>query len=455
MASAPDINQQAVARVIAQAATRDDLQQIYLRERFAAADVEAAARDQLAASGVRLPLDGVTLTVKACFDVAGWVTDAASAVLADQPAALSDAPAVAQLRRSGAILVGHSNMTEFAFGALGLNSTTGTPRTPLDPEQRRIAGGSTSGGAAAVARGLADLALGSDTSGSVRIPAAFCGVVGFKPTRGRISTAGLIPLSTSFDVPGLVTRDVTTLQRAASVLGLGSADSNNGTRNLAAEGYETYSEPPRAPDLSGLRFAVPRDFAREHVEEEVLEAFDHAIATLKRYGAQIIDNTFSDLRAPSRIALESGIIVADAYTTHRHWIHTKLALYDPRVGPRILQGEHISAHRYLAGQAQLVELAQRFDSEITAFDALLTPTVPLLPPRIEELATPDAYLQLNARSFSLTELANRIDAPSLSLPLRLNHQPVASGLLLTGRRHFDTHLLEISRKTEHALAWTG
>ncbi|WP_153102205.1 amidase [Paraburkholderia hayleyella] len=438
------VNQQAVARAAARATAHPDRAHIYLRERFAAAHDEALARDQLAALGVRLPLDGLTLTVKACFDVAGWVTDAASAVFAGRPAARADAPAVAQLRHHGATLVGHSNMTEFAFGALGVNSTTGTPRTPLDPERQRIAGGSTSGGAVAVAEGLADLALGSDTSGSVRIPAAFCGIVGFKPSSGRISTQGLVPLSSSFDVPGLIARDVTTLLRASGVFGLTAHDTAHDT-----------SAPRAVPDLSGLRLALPLGFAREQCDAEVLAAFDQALHTLHRHGAQIVPTAFTDLHAPARIALESGIIVAEAYALHQPWIHDNLARYDARVGPRILQGEHISAPRYLQGKARLQALAQRYDEEIAPFDALLTPTVPLLPPRLAELDASEAYLRLNARSFSLTELANRIDAPSLSLPLHLEQNPTPCGLLLTGRRQHDASLLALALRLEQALAWSA
>ena len=165
-----------------------------------------------------LPLAGEVLTVKACFDVAGWTTHAGSAVLAGAPPAVADAPIVAALRSAGAILLAQSNMTEFAYGALGLNSTYGTPTTPLRPGEERVSGGSTSGGAVAVALGAADISLGSDTSGSIRIPAAFCGVAGFKPSQGRYPSDGMIPLAASFDAPGLVATTAANLRHIDAAL---------------------------------------------------------------------------------------------------------------------------------------------------------------------------------------------------------------------------------------------
>src|ERR1700744_359668 len=171
-------SQAAVERGEAAGAAFGQTGEVLLSTCFPAARVEAKAFDTLCHAGVSLPLAGLTLAVKACFDVRGWVTDAASHVLAHEPPATEDAPLVAALRKAGASLVGHANMTEFAFGALGINTTTGTPRTPLDIRRERVAGGSTSGGAVSVASGLAGFALGTDTSRSGRAPAAFCGLVG-------------------------------------------------------------------------------------------------------------------------------------------------------------------------------------------------------------------------------------------------------------------------------------
>ncbi|WP_250490928.1 amidase family protein [Caballeronia sp. INML2] len=413
------------------------LDKVFLRTRFDAAVADAIATDQAVASGASLPLNGLILAVKACFDVAGWVTDAASAVLSDQPEATRDAPVVAGLRAAGATLVAHTNMTEFAFGALGINNTTGTPVTPLDAHGERVAGGSTSGGAVAVARGFADIALGTDTSGSIRIPAAFCGIVGFKPSTNVISTQGCIPLSTTFDAPGFIARDVSTIVRVVEALKL----------------YRTpvvRVRPTR--QLEGIRLALPVDFALTGCDPTVVAAFEACVNRLASLGASIVETDFMDLRAPSRIAAESGIIVADAFAWHEPWIRTRLARYDPLVGPRILRGESIPAYRYLKGAAALKHEANVFDAEMARYDALLTPTVPIVPPRIADVTADEIeYLRVNALSFSLTELANRLDAPSIAMqfdPAR----PRPFGLMLTGRRHRDIDLLSVARRVEAALS---
>ena len=184
---------------------------------FVASRFDEAVAD---AAGVEpsLPLAGEVVVVKACFDVAGWTTHAGSAVLADAAPADVDAPLVAMLRSAGAIVLAQTNMTEFAYGALGLNSTYGDPTTPLRPGEQRVAGGSTSGGSVAVALGAADLALGSDTSGSIRIPAAFCGVAGFKPSQGRYPSGGMILLAASFDSPGFVAPTASYLRRVDTAI---------------------------------------------------------------------------------------------------------------------------------------------------------------------------------------------------------------------------------------------
>ncbi|OUL97124.1 hypothetical protein CA603_03380 [Paraburkholderia hospita] len=427
----------AVARSEAASNAYENIAQVFLRTRFDDAHAEAAALAALSASGVRLPLAGLALAVKACFDVAGWVTDAASNVLSDQPPAQQDAPLVASLRAAGATVVAHTNMTEFAFGALGVNSFRGTPRTPLDPQGERVAGGSTSGGAVAVAAGLADIALGSDTSGSVRIPAAFCGLAGYKPSKGILSAQGCIPLSTTFDVPGFIARDVDTLLRVVDAVGP----------------FARKLRPVRQqdPSLEGLRFAIPKGFAVGHCDRVVRGAFARALELLTAQGASIVETEFTDLRAPSRIALESGIIVADAYTWHADWLRTRADRYDPLVGPRISKGEGVAAHRYLSGLAALEDRRRVFADEVSGYDALLTPTVPVVPPKLDDLRDSAEYLRVNALVFSLTELANRIDLPSVSLPLE-RQQSLPVGLLLTGRPADDPHLLLLARRLEAALS---
>lgn len=401
-----------------------------LRERIDAAHAQAQAWDQLAASSVIPPLSGLSVAVKACFDVKGWVTHAGSRVLEDQPAAETDAPLVAALNQHGAVVTTQTNMTEFAFGALGLNPHYGTPTTPLDPLHQRIAGGSTSGGAVAVALGLADVALGSDTSGSVRIPAAFCGVTGFKPSRGRYSDKGMIYLSPSFDVPGFIARDVETLLRV--------------DKALVPDDVCV----PGSLSLHGRRFLVPTDFALEQADATVSAAFREALARLQAHGAELVETSWPELSDYGDEAVKGGIIIAEAFAWHRTWLETHGDLYDPRIAPRIRLGEQVKASTYLQAQQTLARYAADFHRRLGAFDALLMPTVAIVPPTLAELEDPTAYVSTNRLTFRLTEVANRIDAPSLSLPVN-PLQPV--GLCLTGHRGRDRQLLALSQAVQAAL----
>ncbi|MGF7161241.1 amidase/aspartyl-tRNA(Asn)/glutamyl-tRNA(Gln) amidotransferase subunit A [Rhodoligotrophos appendicifer] len=419
--------EQQIARMDANAA---DSALALLRRRDAEALAEASAWDALAAATPNLPdLFGLGLTVKACFDVTGWTTTAGSKVLADTAPASADAPLVGALRRAGAIVTSQANMTEFAFGALGLNPHYGTPRTPLDPQRERIAGGSTSGGAVAVALGFADLALGSDTSGSIRIPAAFCGLAGFKPSRGRYPEGGLIPLSPSFDVPGFMARDIETCALADRVV---TGDVNSSRHR---------------PDLRGCRFIVPSAFAYDGTEAVVASAFRRALRVLEQQGAIIVEKEWPELATYGQIAAEGGMIVSEAFVWHEAIIEAGADRYDPRVGPRIMLGKEVKAASYIRAKEKLAELAHAYHCDMADCDAVLTPAIPFLPPKIADLTEDATYFALNRACFRFTELANRIDAPSVSLPIDPT-EPI--GLLLTGRRGGDLDLLDLSRLIQTA-----
>jgi amidase/aspartyl-tRNA(Asn)/glutamyl-tRNA(Gln) amidotransferase subunit A len=323
----------------------------------------------------------------------------------------------------------HTNRTEFAFGALGLNPHFGTPRSPLDPQRQRIAGGSTSGGAAAVALDFADLALGSDTSGSVRIPAAFCGAAAFKPSRGRYPDGGLLFLSPSFDVPGFIARDIETCALA----------------DRAVTGEPSWQPPS---NVRGRRFLVPPKFALEGADASVTVLFQQALKVLEQAGAEIVERDWPELETYGAIAVEGGIIVAEAYAWHQPYLEARAADYDVRVGPRIALGSVVKASAYIRAKQELSRLAVAFHRDLAGFDALLTPTVPTLPPRIGELDRDEQYYPANRQAFRLTEIANRIDAPSVSLPVD-PLQPV--GLMLTGFNGQDRQLLELSTAVQAIL----
>lgn len=406
---------------------RDDAKLAVLRRRDDEALAEADAWEALASTGSvpRLP---ISLSVKACFDVRGWVTTAASRVLETAEAADQDSGIVRTLRQNGAVVINQANMTEFAFGALGLNTSFGTPRSPLDPKRERIAGGSTSGGAVSVALGFADVALGSDTSGSIRIPAAFCGLAGFKPSHHRYDRSGMLFLAPSFDVPGFIARDVAMLQRVDELM--------TGT---------TYST--KTPKLEGLRFLVPNDFAQTHADQEVIDAFGDALRALRSAGAILVEKDFPELETYGPVAAAGGVIISEGYAWHAPFLEKSAQLYDRRVGPRMALGADVRASAYISALRQLSRLSEDYRQFMAGFDGLLTPTVPILPPRLQDVETDEAYYRLNRLTFRLTEIANRIDAPSITIspdPAR----PI--GLMITGRKREDRRLLEVSRALEAA-----
>ena len=384
-----------------------------------------------------LPLAGEVVVVKACFDVAGWTTHGGSAVLADSAPAEVDAPLVANLRSSGAIVLAQTNMTEFAYGALGLNSTYGDPTTPLRPGEQRVAGGSTSGGAVAVALGAADFALGSDTSGSIRIPAAFCGLAGFKPSQGRYPSGGMIPLAASFDAPGFVAPTVNYLRRVDTAL-------VDGRRPLPVDW-----------PLGDVHLLVPVDAIRAGATDQiVLDRFAEWIGVLTAAGVTITETELPMLTEASMAAREGYVIAVEAYDWHRELIAQHLDAYDPRVGSRILHGAQVLASDYVAALRKIADCRGRYDAALHGAAAILTPTVTILPPRIADVQTTDAYLAMNTEVLRLTEFANRLDLPSATLPGNSpDRQPI--GLMLTGKRAGDVVLLDLAVMLEDALSSFG
>ncbi|WP_176037869.1 amidase [Brucella tritici] len=411
---------------LADYAVRDwNAREIFLNQRFETARTELGCWQSLSESNEELPpLAGLTMTVKACFDTEGWVTSCGSKALQDTAPAITSAALVHRLRLGGATLLAQTNMTEFAYGALGVNTHFGTPRTPLDPAGEAIAGGSSSGAAVAVARGYSDFAVCSDTSGSARIPAAFCGVVGFKPSRGRYETDGMHWLSTSFDVPGIITSSVAHCRLIDDV----------------ATGTAT-----RKPSTSKpIRLAVPRLPSETAFDEIIGKLFGACRSALEASGIVIRDIELPSLTESAKIAVDGGMIGAEAYALHRDRLAVDFASYDPLVGTRIQKGRENPAYLYVNAVSALAACREQFDANIEGFDGFILPTVPMLPPVLAALADEDTYLALNRRAFSLTEFANRLDLPSISLPI--GKHPV--GLMLTGRRGEDEALLAIAELLE-------
>ena len=397
----------------------------------------ADAHDRLRAAGTVLsPLAGIPVSVKDLFDVAGQVTRAGSRVLDGAPPARTDAVAVARLKRAGAVLVGRTNMSEFAFSGLGLNPHFGHPRSPYHrdvPGDARISGGSSSGAAASVADGMAAVALGTDTGGSIRIPAALCGLTGFKPTASRIPTQGGVPLSTTLDSFGPI--------------GLTVACCALVDRMLA--GLEPHV--PAARPLEGVRLGVLTNYVTDGVDADVAAALDAALKHLEAAGAIVTEVRFPALdRLPD--VNRFGFSPIEAYAWHRPLLAKHRDQYDPRVLTRILKGEPATAADYLdllaARTAMLDEAAHTVWSR---FDALVAPTVPVVPPRIAELEADDAaFTRTNALILRNPSAFNFLDACALSLPCHpRDAAPV--GLMLAAAPHRDDALLAIGQAVEAVL----
>ncbi|MDN7497723.1 amidase [Burkholderia gladioli] len=409
---------------------------------FTGVDAEAArtaadAHDRLRAAGTVLsPLAGIPVSVKDLFDIAGQRTRAGSRALDDAAPASADAPAVARLRRAGAVIVGRTNMSEFAFSGLGLNPHYGTPRSPYRREvagEARITGGSSSGAAASVADGMAAVALGTDTGGSIRIPAALCGLTGFKPTASRVPRSGGVPLSTTLDSFGPI---------GVSVACCALVD-----RILAGLAPHV----PAARPLEGVRLGVLNHYVTDGMDAEVGAAFDAALRHLEAAGAIVSDLRFAPLDRLPEIN-RFGFSPIEAYAWHRPLLADRRDQYDPRVLARILKGETASAADYLdliaARAAMLDEAEQTLWSRV---DAVLAPTVPVVPPRIAELEADDeAFGRTNALILRNPSAFNFLDACALSVPCHpRDAAPV--GLMLAAGPHRDDALLAIGQAVEAVL----
>ena len=425
-----ELVEQALARI---ADPRGEGTRAFLQVNAEGAREAADYSDRLRKQGVRRsPVDGLPVSVKDLFDVAGEVTRAGSRVLAGSPAKQADAPAVARLRAAGAILVGRTNMVEFAFGGVGLNAHYGTPKNPFERALGRVPGGSSSGAAVAQADGMCVMALGSDTRGSIRQPAALCGVAGFKPTARRVPREGAFPLSTTLDSIGPL---------ANSIACCGAYDAV-----LAGE-----ADPLPELRIKGLRLLLPRSSALEDLDPEVERAFQAAVRNLSRAGAQIIEAPVAAFDRQAEYFKDGGIAGVEAYHIHRPWL-ARISEYDPRVGKRVLFGKEMRAADYVA----LLELRAAFIREVeaiaSAYDAIIMPTTPCIAPTIAETeAGEEAYFRWNFRIMRNTGLANFLDGCAASVPC---HEPGAApaGFMVCGPAMSDRRILAVAVAVERALS---
>lgn len=407
------------------------------------------ARAHVAQPGIeQRPLAGLSVSVKDLFDLRGQPTPAGSVVLADAPAAQDDCPAVARLRAAGASVVGRTHMVEFAFSGVGTNPHYGTPaafdaRTGALPGPARVPGGSSSGAAVSVATGAAFIGLGSDTGGSIRIPAALNGIVGFKSTARLVPTTGAVPLSTTLDTVCALTRSV----RDAIV-----------AHEILAARRVTRSPAP----LAAWRLAVPTDTFLEGLDPQVARAFERSLDTLRRAGARIEPLALPEVTDLASIQATGGFSAAESYAWHRPWLAQHADRYDPRVRTRIERGATMTAFEYIELQQARVRWIARVEDSIAGFDALLSPTVPILAPTIASVAPADgrdaledaardaAFFRANGLLLRNTSIVNMLDGCALSLPCHTAGElPV--GLMVWHAALHDDAVLNVGLRIEEEL----
>ena len=394
----------------------------------------ADAMDALRKAGAApSPLAGIPIGIKDLADIQGHVTRAGSAALADSAPATADAPVVARLRAAGLILLGRLNMTEFAYSGMGINPHYGTPLSPWDRASKRVPGGSSSGSGVAVADGMAYGALGTDTGGSCRIPAAFNGVVGYKPTARRVPTSGVVPLSATLDSIGPLARTVACCATLDAI--------------MAGE-----TPRPLVPrPLAGTRLFVPENIALDGLDARVSADFDATLATLSAAGAHITRGRFAPFERIASCLKKGGFSAAESFAWHRELIQTKRNQYDPRVLARILFGERQSAAEFIDLLANRRAAMAAYAAELETYDAILSPTVPIVAPRIADLETDEEFNRVNMLALRNALMINIFDGCSIALPMsRPGAAPTS--LMLSAAPMADHRLFALSHAVESALA---
>lgn len=400
---------------------------VYKDKALAQADSIDAAR---IASINLSPFSGIPISVKDLFDIAGEITTAGSHVLDENRPAPHDAPAISNLKQAGFIVIGRTNMTEFAYSGLGINAHYGTPPSPYDRKTRRIPGGSSSGAAVSVTDEMAAAAIGTDTGGSTRIPAALCGLVGFKPTSQRVSTQGCVPLSPSLDSVGPIANSVTCCALLDAIMA--------GDPNIEITPF---------PEV-GLRLGVLNGFAMEELDTEVANAFDDALQRLGKRGVLIKSHNLAELETYYAHINRACLVGSEAYAFHEQMLNNREEYYDPWVYKRITASASFSATDYIQTLKRRTECQQKTEERSYGLDAIVLPAVPLIPQPIASLIEDnDLSLQVNGLNLRNTSIANTLNAPSITIPCHNPEQPPV-GFMLIGKQGKDRELLSIARSIE-------
>jgi aspartyl-tRNA(Asn)/glutamyl-tRNA(Gln) amidotransferase subunit A len=408
-------------------------QRVFIHVDKAAALAAADAMDALRkAHAAPSRFAGIPISIKDLFDINGQITRAGSRALDDSAPAERDAPTVARLRAAGFILIGRTNMVEFAYSGIGTNPHYGTPKGAWQREVGHVPGGSSSGAAVSVLDGMAHAALGTDTGGSCRIPAAFNGIVGYKPSQRRVPLDGAVPLSFTLDSIGPLARSVACCAAMDAVLA----------------GEREFELVPRA--VKGMRLAIPTTIAMDELDPVVAEVFERCIKLLAANGAlieRIAVPAFNDIPVMSS---KGGFTAAEAFAWHRELLTAKGDVYDPRVSVRIARGEAMTAADYIDLLPMRRSLIARVEATIAPYDALVMPTCAITPPSIAEMADDGVFAKKNLMALRNCTLINMIDGCAISLPIsRKDEAPV--GLMLAAAGGSDRRIFELAAGIEETM----
>jgi aspartyl-tRNA(Asn)/glutamyl-tRNA(Gln) amidotransferase subunit A len=398
----------------------------------------AEARDREADVGHMIgPLHGVPVALKDLCEIEGRVTRCGSLMWRDRISPTT-ATIVQRLRAAGAIVIGKTHMVEFAFGGWGTNAAMGTPWNPWDLDLQRVPGGSSSGSAVAVASGMVPAAIGSDTGGSVRIPASMCGLVGLKTTVGRISNHGILPLSDTLDTIGPLTRSVADAALMFAVL--------SGIQQTTGPAFASDSPTEIGTGVAGMRLAVLAGTDRDGIDREVLAAYDEACRTLESLGAVLVEVRLPD-SFPSYLEQTGLIIAAEGHAVHQEWIEDDTIPFDPNVRARILAGKSIGAAEYLRALDRRRQMQAQIGTILADFAALLTPTTPI--PAIPVSEVEETAMPLSR----FTRAVNYLDRCALSVPCGFSNGGLPLSLQIIGHGNDEARVLRIGQAYESACGW--
>jgi aspartyl-tRNA(Asn)/glutamyl-tRNA(Gln) amidotransferase subunit A len=409
-------------------------QRVFIHVDKEAALGAADAMDRLRkANAAPSPYAGIPVSIKDLFDIKGQVTRAGSRALEENGTpAEADATVVARLRRAGFVVIGRTNMTEFAYSGIGINPHYGTPKSAWNRRVGHVPGGSSSGAAVSIADHMAYGALGTDTGGSCRIPAAYNGIVGYKPTQARVPLDGGVPLSSSLDSFGPLARSVACCAVLDAV--------------LAGEAVQPLQPRP----VKGMRLAVPTTVALDDLDDEVAKTFERALETLSRHGASIDRIEVPEFHDVGVMNSKGGFAAAESYAWHRYLIVSEGDVYDPRVRVRILRGESISAADYIDIVNARRSFIARTEARIAPYDALVLPTTANTPPVIADLADDKAFATQNLRALRNCTLINMLDGCAISLPAHREGE-VPVGLMLAAAGGSDRRIFELAAGMENII----